>query len=167
MVLIRSAAETDTQALAEIYNQAIEERIATFEAEPRTADERRHWLSQHDRRHPVLVAEEGGEVAAWASLSAYSQRSCYSGVGEFSVYVRRDLRGRGLGTELLKSIIEEADRLGYWKLVSRIFTSNEASRMLCSRMGFREVGILEKHGKLDGRWIDVVEVERLIPGNLI
>jgi L-amino acid N-acyltransferase YncA len=166
MALIRSATEADSQALAEIYNQGIEDRIATFEAEPRTADERRHWLSQHDRRHPVLIAEEGGEVAAWASLSAYSQRSCYSGVGELSIYVRRDFRGRGLGTELLRSIIGEAGGLGYWKLISRIFTFNEASRRLCSRMGFREVGILEKHGKLDGRWIDVVEVERLIPGNL-
>ena len=166
MARIRPAIESDSEALAEIYNQGIEDRIATFEADQKTADERRHWLSQHDRRHPVLVAEEGGEVVAWASLSAYSQRPCYSGVGDFSIYVRRDLRGKGLGTKLIRSIIEEADSLGYWKIISRIFTFNEASRRLCSKMGFREVGILEKHGKLDGEWIDVVEVERLIPGNL-
>jgi len=166
MTRIRPAIEADSEALAEIYNQGIEDRIATFEADRRTVDERRHWLAQHDRRHPVLVAEEAGEVVGWASLSSYSQRQCYSGVGEFSVYVRRDLRAKGLGTKLVRSIIEEADGLGYWKIMSRIFTFNEASRRLCSKMGFREVGILEKHGKLDGEWIDVVEVERLIPRNL-
>ena len=166
MARIRPAIEEDSEAIAEIYNQGIEDRIATFETEERTADERRRWLSQHDGRHPVLVAEEGGEVAAWVSLSAYSQRPCYGGVGEFSIYVRRDLRGKGLGTKLIKSMIEEADSLGYWKITSRIFTFNEASRRLCSKMGFREVGILEKHGKLDGEWIDVVEVERLITRNL-
>ena len=166
MARIRPAVEGDSEAIAEIYNQGIEDRIATFETEERTADERRHWLSQHDGRHPVLVAEESGEVAAWTSLSAYSQRPCYSGVGEFSIYVRRDLRGKGLGTKLIESMIEEADILGYWKIISRIFTFNEASRRLCSKMGFREVGVLQKHGKLDGEWIDVVEVERLIPRNL-
>ena len=85
---------------------------------------------------------------------------------EFSVYVGRSHRGRGVGRVLLIALIDEAERLGFWKLVSRIFPENAASRGLCRAMGFREVGVYEKHGKLDGVWKDCVIVERLIPANL-
>jgi phosphinothricin acetyltransferase len=102
----------------------------------------------------------------WASISIYNIRPCYSGVGEFSVYVKEGYRGRGVGKKLMTALIEEAKRLGYWKILSRIFTFNVASRNLCRSCGFREVGIYEKHGKLNGRWLDTVIVERLIHENL-
>jgi L-amino acid N-acyltransferase YncA len=164
---IRRARLTDAKDIALIYNQGIAERIATFETEPRNEEERKKWLEGHGEKYPVLVAEIGDNVAAWAGVSSYRERACYSGIGEFSIYVSKDFRGRGIGKILLNSLIQEASRLGYWKLLSRIFVSNDASRRLCKSCGFREVGIYEKHGKLDGKWIDTVIVERLIPENFI
>jgi L-amino acid N-acyltransferase YncA len=164
---VRPAVPTDAAAIALIYNQGIEDRIATFETELRDADERRRWLEEHDEMHPVIVAESPeGQVVGWGSISAISPRRCYSGVGEYSVYVRRDVRGRGLGSGLLESLIGRAAAQGYWKLIGRMFSFNEGSRHLSRQLGFREVGVLEKHGKLDRRWVDVVEVERLIPENI-
>ena len=82
------------------------------------------------------------------------------------MYVRRDWKRRGVGDLLVAALINEAERLGFWKLLSRIFPFNEASRALCCKHGFREVGVYEKHARLDGRWLDVVIVERLISANL-
>ena len=173
--IIRKALPEDAPALAEIYNRAIEERIATFETEARSASVMRAWIGEHDDRHPVLVLEasdgrspvdRGQQVVAWASIASYRPRACYAGVGEFSIYVREGYRGRGFGQQLLLSLVDEARDLGYWKLVSRIFPHNKASRRLVARCGFREVGVYEKHGKLDGQWLDTVIVERLIPENL-
>ncbi|HYC11993.1 MAG TPA: arsinothricin resistance N-acetyltransferase ArsN1 family A [Nitrososphaerales archaeon] len=168
-VLVRRAVTLDAPQIAEIYNQGIEEREATFETETRTGAEMRRWLLDHDWRHPVLVASVKGKpkrIVGWASVSAYRARKCYSGVGEFSVYVRRGYRGKGIGKGLVSALIGESARVGYWKLLSRVFEFNKASRRLCKGCGFREVGVYEKHGKLDGKWIDVVIVERLIPKNL-
>ena len=170
-VRMRSARPDDAAAIAEIYNQGIRARIATFETEERTAEERRAWLASHDERHPVLVAvlrePHGGErVVGWASTDHYRPRACYAGIAEFSIYVHEDYRGRGIGVVLLPALIEAAERAGLWKLVSRIFPENVGSRALCARTGFREVGVYEKHGKLDGVWKDVVIVERLILANL-
>lgn len=166
-VSIRAARLTDAVAIAAIYNQGIEERIATFETQESDAEERREWLREHDERHPVIVAEAGeGQVVGWASISAYSQRECYSGVGEATVYVRRDMRGKGVGGKLLTALLDRARVDGYWKLLGRIFVANANSRRLFEGLGFREVGVLKKHSKLDGRRIDVVEIECLIPENI-
>jgi L-amino acid N-acyltransferase YncA len=165
-VTVRRAVATDASAIAHIYNQAIAERIATYETELRTAEERCAWLAAHDERQPVLVAELDGQVAGWASVSAYRSRACYDGVGEFSIYIDRGSRGRGAGRVLLEALITEAERAGYWKLLSRVFPFNTGSLALCRACGFREVGLYEKHARLDGRWLDVVIVERLIPANL-
>jgi phosphinothricin acetyltransferase len=113
----------------------------------------------------VLVALEGDAPVGWASIGAYRERACYAGIGEFSVYIRREARGRGVGRALLTRLLEEAGRRGYWKLVSRVFPFNTASLGLCRALGFREVGTYERHGRLEGRWLDVVIVERLIPEN--
>lgn len=170
-LIIRPAGPDDAAAIANIYNQGIRARIATFETAERTADERRCWLAAHDARHPVLVAvivtSDGQEdVAGWASTEDYRPRACYAGIAEFSIYIDYVYRGQGIGRRLLNGLIEAAAQAGLWKLVSRIFVENEASRALCARTGFREVGIYENHGKLDGVWRDVVIVERLIPENL-
>lgn len=163
---IRDAVGADAEALAAIYNQGIEDRVATFETDMRDAEERKAWLSRHDAKHPVIVAEdEAGQVAGWAAIAPISERSCYSGVGEYSVYVRRDSRGSGIGTTLLGALIDRAASLGYWKLVARVFTFNVATIRLAKRHGFREVGVLQKHGKLDEKWLDVLEMERLFPEN--
>jgi phosphinothricin acetyltransferase len=178
MFRIRKAIASDAVGICEIYNQAIDERMVTLETEPKTEVERRKWLDEHDMKHPVLVAVRdrqvseiglGGkdeEIVGWASISIYRTKSWYLGVGEFSIYVKQGSRGTGVGKQLMAALIDEARRLGYWKILGRIFAFNVASRNLCRSCGFREVGTYEKHGKLDGKWVDMVIVERLIHENL-
>ncbi|MGA7731153.1 MAG: arsinothricin resistance N-acetyltransferase ArsN1 family A [Chloroflexia bacterium] len=159
----RPATTDDATAIARIYNQGIEDRIATFETRPRNPDDILGWF---DGIHPVVVVEDGGVVIAFASTSTYRPRDCYAGIAEFSVYVAREHRGRGAGRVALQALIEAAEQAGFWKLVSRIFPENRPSLGLALALGFRVVGIYEKHGKLDGAWRDVVIVERLLDRNL-
>lgn len=163
--LVRLARAADAESVAAIYNQGIAERSATFETAPRTAADLRTRIQDAPDRFPTIVAEDAGAVVGWASIGAYRERPCYAGVGEFSVYIHRGARGRGVGRALLTRLVEEARVRGYWKLVSRVFPANTASLGLCRALGFREVGTYEKHGQLDGRWLDVVIVERLIAEN--
>jgi L-amino acid N-acyltransferase YncA len=162
---LRLASAHDAAQVALIYNQGIEERNATFETAPRTAEDLARRIAEDPRRHPVIVIEDGGTVLGWASIGPYRPRDCYAGIGEFSVYVHRSHRGRGLGRQLVEQLIREAAVRGYWKLLSRVFPFNTGSLALCRALRFREVGVYEKHGLLDGRWQDVVIVERLIPEN--
>jgi phosphinothricin acetyltransferase len=149
--------------MARIYNQGLEDRIATFETRPRSPEEVLSWL---DGAHPIVVVEDDGKVIAFASTSTYRPRDCYSGIAEFSVYVAREARGRGAGRLAMQALIEAAEEAGFWKLVSRIFVENTASRAVAKSVGFREVGVYEKHGQLDGVWRDVVIVERLLERNI-
>ncbi len=164
-ISIREAIEFDAADIASIYNQGIEDRGATFETQSRTAEDMAARITDCEQ-YPMLVITEGDVVLGWAALSPYRSRECYRGIAEFSIYLDRRARGRRLGRQLLTSLIDLARNLGYWKLVSRIFPSNTASRSLCRACGFREVGVYEKHGRRDGQWLDVVIVERLIPENL-
>lgn len=164
-IAIRDAVALDAAVLASIYNQGIDDRGATFETEPRSAADMTAKLAERER-YQLLVITEDGMVLGWAGLSPYRPRECYAGIAEFSIYLDRHARGRGLGRQLLTALIGRARECGYWKLVSRIFPSNAGSRALCRTCGFREVGVYQKHGRLDGRWLDVVIVERLIPENL-
>ena len=158
-ITTRSATKADAAAIALIYNQGIEDRIATFETRPRTAGEIERWF---DGVHPIVVVEDGGEIVGFASTSSYRPRDCYAKIAEFSVYVARDHRGRGVGRLGLKALIDEAGKTGLHKLVSRIFPENVASRAACRAAGFREVGIYEEHGQLEGVWKDCVIVERIV-----
>jgi phosphinothricin acetyltransferase len=159
----RIAEPNDAEAMARIYNEGIADRTATFETKPRTADDVRTWF---DGIHPIVVVEDESGVIAFASTSTYRPRECYAGIAEYSVYVARAARGRGAGRAAMLALIAEAERAGFWKLVSRIFPENTASLSLMRSLGFREVGVYEKHGRFDGEWRDVVIVERLIPANL-
>ena len=163
-ITIREARLDDAAGISNIYNQGIEDRVATFETEPRSSEDIRARLAHE--RFPMLVAVHGEDILGWAGLSAYRPRDCYAGIAEFSIYLDRAARGRGIGRQLLTALVGIARERGFWKLVSRIFPFNAASRALCRACGFREVGMYEKHGQLDGQWLDVVIVERLIPENL-
>jgi phosphinothricin acetyltransferase len=158
----RPATPDDAAVLARIYNEGIEDRIATFETRPRSAEDVRAWF---DAAYPLVVVEEAGEVVAFAATSQYRPRACYAGIAEVSVYVARAARGRGAGRLALASLVAAAEQAGFWKLVSRVFPENRASRALLRSMAFREVGTYEKHGRLDGVWRDVIIVERLLQGN--
>jgi phosphinothricin acetyltransferase len=160
----REATTNDATAIARIYNQGIEDRVATFETRLRTPEDVAAWFNGV---HPVVVVEDdNGAIIAFAATFPYRQRDCYAGIAECSIYVAREARGRGAGRLALEALIEAAERAGFWKLLSRVFIENTASRALCLSAGFREVGVYEKHGQLDGIWRDVVIVERLIPANL-
>ena len=162
-MLVRMANVEDAAAIARIYNEGIADRVATFETRPRTADDVRAWF---DGVHPCVVVEFQGEIIAFGATFAYRPRACYAGVAEASLYVTRSARGHGAGRLAMNALIDAAGQAGFWKLLSRIFVENDASRGLCRKTGFREVGVYEKHGRLDGVWRDVVIVERLIPVNL-
>ena len=156
----RAATAGDAAAIAVIYNEGIADRIATFETEPRTPVQIAAWF---DRRHPIIIAEtdETGPVA-FAAAFPYSDRSCYSGIAEFSVYVAGAYRCRGAGRAVLAAFIEASATAGLHKLVSRVFPENRASRALLRQLGFEEIGVHRRHGLLDGVWRDCVIVERLL-----
>jgi phosphinothricin acetyltransferase len=160
--MVRPARRADAEAIARIYTQGIEERIATFETEPRSTDDMLAYLAEREGRYPVIVAERAGHVLAWAAAGSYRARGCYDGVAEFSVYADRAARGSGAAQAALEGLIEAAEAAGFWKLVSRIFPENVRSRGLCRKVGFREVGVYYRHARLDGEWRDTVIVERLL-----
>jgi phosphinothricin acetyltransferase len=172
-IAIRDATRSDAAAVAAIYNQGISERSATFETEPRSEAQMAARIDQIDRYPMLVVVDDGddgagaGVVVGWAGLTEYNPRPCYTGIGEFSIYLAPEARRRGVGKVLLLALIEAARDRGYWKIVSRVFPFNAASRGLCRACGFREVGIYEKHARLDGRWLDIVIVERLIENPLL
>ncbi|GAC1350652.1 MAG: arsinothricin resistance N-acetyltransferase ArsN1 [Ktedonobacteraceae bacterium] len=159
----RSATLSDCDAIAHIYNQGIEERVATFETRLRFPQEVQAWF---DGVHPIVVVEDEQGVIAFASTSSYHNRECYAGIAECSVYVRHDMRNRGAGRLALETLLLAAEKAGFWKLVSRVFVENKASRALIQELGFREVGVYYKHAKLDGVWRDVIIVERLLLANI-
>jgi L-amino acid N-acyltransferase YncA len=158
----RLATVADAEAIARIYNEGIADRIATFETEPRTAEQLAASLREKGDRYPTVVVERGGEVVAWAGAGAYRSRPAYAGVVEHSVYVARSARGSGAGRTALEALCRAYAERGFWKIVSRIFPENTASLALHERCGFRVVGTYRRHGKLEGVWRDCVIVETLL-----
>ncbi|HEU5189064.1 MAG TPA: arsinothricin resistance N-acetyltransferase ArsN1 family A [Methylomirabilota bacterium] len=165
---IRAATASDAAAICLIYNQGIEDRIATLETELRTPAERGQWLAARGPRHPVFVAEAppGAEgpavVVGWGSLNVYNPREAYRYVADFSVYVERGWRGRGVGRQLLAHLIEQARALDYHKMILSTFPFNESGVALYERMGFTKVGVFREMGRLDGRWVDTLIMEKLL-----
>jgi L-amino acid N-acyltransferase YncA len=187
---LRLAAASDAEAICRIYNQGIEDRIATLETDLRTPEERRQWLANRGPRHPVIVAEvvepDGlstypkpgraslgppseradltapATIVAWASLNVFNAREAYRFVADISVYVERESRGKGAGRVLLENLVELGRQHGYHKLVLAAFPFNAGGMALYAKLGFRTVGIYREQGQLDGKWIDTVIMERLL-----
>lgn len=160
---IRQATPEDAAAIAAIYNQGIEDRVATLETQTRTAAERAEWLAARGARHPVLVAVDAeADVAGWASLNPFNPRPAYDHVADLSIYIQREQRGRGIGDALLSALEARARAVGYHKLVLAAFPTNAPGMRLYERHGFRTVGIYREQGMLDGRWVDVIVMEKLL-----
>lgn len=159
----RPACLEDCERISEIYNRGIEQRTATFETVHRSSPDIARWF---DGLHPTIVCVANSVIIGFATTSEYSSRACYSGIAEFSVYMDEEYQGKGLGKKVMEHLIAECVHGGFWKLVSRIFVENTVSRELMRSLGFREVGVYEKHGKINGEWKDVVIVERLLTENL-
>jgi phosphinothricin acetyltransferase len=128
----------------------------------RTPDDCRAWLEERGPRQPVLVADLEGLVVGWASLNRFNPRPAYDHVADFSVYVERAWRGKGIGRQLLDRLIARARDAGYHKMVLAAMADNHAGMALYRRMGFSRVGIYHEQGQLDGTWVDVVIMERLL-----
>ena len=159
-ISIRPAGAADAEAIAAIYNEGIADRVATFETRPREPGEVAAWLADE---LPLLVATaEDGIVLGFARVSAYSDRPVYAGVGEHGVYVARTARGQQVGRRLLDALAAASEQAGLYKLTSKLFADNAASRAVHLAAGFREVGIQRRHGRLDGEWKDCVLVEQLL-----
>jgi L-amino acid N-acyltransferase YncA len=161
-VKLRRATTADAPAITAIYNEGIASHRATFDTELRTVEEIERRIANAYERHAWLVVDDGGDVIAWAATMPYSSRACYDGVAEFSIYVAGAHQGRGAGRLVLQALLAEAERAGIYKVTSRVFNHNAASRALCASVGFREVGIHLRHGRLDGVWRDIVTVEVLL-----
>jgi L-amino acid N-acyltransferase YncA len=157
---IRPAGRADAEAMTAIYNEGIADRVATFETRPREPHEVAAWLADG---LPLLVAtDEDGAVVGFARVAPYSDRCVYQGVGEHGVYVARAARGGQVGRRLLEALAAASEQAGLYKLTSRVFAENAASRAVHRAAGFHEVGIQRRHGRLDGEWKDCVLVERLL-----
>lgn len=162
-VEIREATSEDAASIAHIYNQGIEDRSATLETQLRTAEERAEWIATRGSRHPAIVAvESSGLVIGWGSLNPFNPRAAYDHVADFSVYVAREQRGRGIGDALLGSLETRARALGYHKMVLAAFPTNAPGMRLYERHDFHIVGIYHEQGLLDDKWVDVVVMEKLL-----
>jgi L-amino acid N-acyltransferase YncA len=155
-VTVRDLRPDDWAEVARIYDEGIRTGNATFETQVPSWQE---WDGAHLPDHR-FVAEDDGRVAGWIALAPASSRPCYAGVAEISVYVSADARGNGVGSGLLATIVESAERAGLWTLQTSVFQENTASLALLRRFGFRVVGTRERIGRLHGVWRDTVLVER-------
>lgn len=148
-ILIRPATDSDLESIRRIYNEGIEDRTATLDTEQKTADDIAEWWSQHDDRFAVLVAAE-------------EPRCAHAAIADLSVYVARSHRGRGVGIRLLTELEQRAQQSGFHKIVLHALNGNEAGKRLYRKSGFTEVGVFREHGMLDGQYVDVVAMEKLL-----
>jgi len=161
-IAIRDAVLDDAEHIAVIYNQGIVDRLATLETKERTTEERSRWLADRDERHPVLVAQCGAQIVGFGSLNVFNPRAAYNYVADFSVYVERSWRGKGIGRRLLQALESRARALGFHKLVLSAFPFNAPGMALYEQAGFRVVGTYREQGRLDGRWVDTIIMEKLL-----
>jgi L-amino acid N-acyltransferase YncA len=164
---IRQAQEEDATPLCEIFNEAVQDRMETFESEPRAVDDQRMRIigADLDPKHPILVAELRNWIAGWVTLEPYDHRIALDDIGEVYIYVRRAFRSYGVGRQLMRAIQEAAGRLGYRKLIGRVLAENQDGLVLCRATGWREVGRHSAHACLKDGLHDVMLVEYVIPSS--
>src|SRR5712671_2354231 len=164
---IRHAREEDAASLCEIFNEAVQDRLDTFDYDPRSVDDQRLLVAAAgvDPKHPMLVADVRNWIAGWAALAPYDNRIALDDIGEVYVYVRRSFRAYGVGRQLMRAVQEAAGKLGYRKLIGRILAANQDGLLLCRATGWREVGRHSAHARLNDGLHDVMMVEYLIPSS--
>jgi phosphinothricin acetyltransferase len=159
---LRPATAADCPAISAIYNHYVVHDTCTYDEEPETLAARQEWFAKHGPEHPVLVAEAGGEVVGWGSLSAFRARAAYRHTVENSVYLRHDWHRRGVGALLLAELIRQARALGHHAIIAGISAEQAPSLAIHARHGFVEVARLREVGWKFGRWLDVVYMELLL-----
>jgi phosphinothricin acetyltransferase len=162
---IRLAVENDVASLCEIFNEAVQDHLDTFDSDPRSLDDQRSLitLAEQDPKHPIFVAEVRDWVGGWALLAPYDNRLSLDDIGEVFIYVRRSFRGYGVGRQLMRTVQEAAGKLGYRKLIGRILSANQDGLIMCRETGWRDVGRHSSHARLNNGIHDVTLVEYLIP----
>jgi L-amino acid N-acyltransferase YncA len=160
--ITRLAGAGDLDAILRIYNEGVADRLATLEVDVKTTKDIEDWWGQHDGRYAVVVAEVEAAVAGWASLNRFSHRCAHAAIADLSVYVARSQRGRGIGLALLEALEPGARAAGFHKIVLHALEENAAGKRLYLKSGFAEVGVFKEHGLLDGRYVDVVAMEKLL-----
>ena len=161
-MIVRLAQATDAEAIRAIYNLEVLESTVTFDLVPRTHDDQRAWLAAHAGAHPAVVAVDGDQVVGFGSLSPYKDRPAYSTTVEDSVYVHRDRRRQGVGRLILGELLTLATTHGFHAVIARIVGDQQASIALHESCGFGLVGVEKEVGRKFGRWLDVVELQRLL-----
>jgi L-amino acid N-acyltransferase len=159
---VRLATLADAEAVRAIYNREVTGSTVTFDLVPRSLDDQRAWLAAHAGAHPAVVAVSGEAVIGFGSLSPYRDRPAYATTVEDSVYVDRDLRGRGVGRLLLAELVRLAGLHGFHSVMGRIVGGHDASIALHRSCGFELVGVEREVGRKFGRWLDVVVMQRLL-----
>lgn len=161
-VMIREATNADLDPIRVIYNQGIMDRIATLEMETKDQAYMKEWFDKHQGRYKVIVADYEGEIVGWGSLNQYNNRCAYDGVADLSIYIARDFRGKGIGGRLLASLESTAKENQFHKIILFTFAFNELGQGLYRKMGYREVGVFQNQGILDGEYVDVLAMEKLL-----
>jgi L-amino acid N-acyltransferase YncA len=158
---IRPAREADAPTLREIFNEAVEDGLATFDSAPRSLEEQQLLIAaaEKDARHPILVAEVRSWMCGVANLEPYDEHHGLEGVAEVQIFVRRSFRSFGVGRQLMRAVQAEAARLGYRKLIGRVLSESQDTLRLCQATGWRTVGQHERHARHGDRLRDVVIVE--------
>lgn len=159
---LRVATESDAEAIRTIYNTEVLSSTVTFDLVARTPEQHALWMEQHSGVYPVIVADEGGEVLGFASLSPYRPRPAYSTTAEDSVYVRSDHRGKGLGKALVAGIVELGAEHGFHSVIARIVGDHAASIAVHRSVGFELVGIEREVGRKFGKWLDVALMQKML-----
>jgi L-amino acid N-acyltransferase len=155
MLNILRATIEHLDSITDIYNDAVLNSTATFDTEPKSVAEQRLWFNEHNEKYPILVVEENDILVGWASLSRWSGRCAYADTAEISIYIKDDFRGKGIGTELLKKILEEGRNSGLHTVLARIADGSEASIRLHKKAGFEYIGVMKEVGKKFGKLLDV------------
>jgi len=165
VIEIRRARDADLGAVAAIYNDEVRSSTTTMDTRPRDDASQREWFAAHSSAaHPLLVAEAGGNVVGWGTLSPWSPRGGYARTVEASVFVRRGSRASGVGRALLASLVEHARTAGHRVVLGRIEATNDASKRLAMSLGFTSVGVMHRVGEKLGRVLDI-ELFELVLGD--
>jgi L-amino acid N-acyltransferase YncA len=161
-VSIRGAKQEDLIFIQRIYNQGIEDRIATLETEIKDLTYMIDWFEKHQGRYQVIIAEFNEQIVGWASLNSYNPRDAYKGVADLSLYIDRQYRGKGIGGKLIEAIEVIAKKNNFHKIILSTFQFNNLGQGLYRKKGYREVGVFKNQGISDGKFVDVMAMEKLL-----
>jgi L-amino acid N-acyltransferase YncA len=162
-LLIEEFTPEHLKRVTAIYNEGIEDRQATLEQAPKTVEEVEKWILGKSPRHKTIIAKkEDGLLLGFATLNVFNPRSCYDGVADFSIYIKRSYRGQGIGRALVRELEKIAKEQNFYKLVLSTPDHNETGKRLYQKAGFTLVGTYKNQGRIDGKWVDITLMEKML-----